>query len=1616
MTVEAKPLKVYDFSIGFNNTITATIDRKQYITELESLLHENQVIFLAGEEGSGKTVICQEFVRRNDDITFSVFFNPNNKIDYSLNYFLDNIINQIAFKLGESENIEINVDGYRSLMYKLRQKYKNKKIYFVIDGLGENIVLMKELVEYLFLGQSEFKYIITGDEKEFKSEIKDLTKVISTSIKVVGISIYEIKHYLKVPDISKRQEDDIYKITKGLFSRLFVIKRQLDKGITLDIVMESEDYSEWIKAELEKIDLNNQYIVSILSLLSLSPNKLTLDDLSFILDIEIAEVTKLLADIDFINIDNDEIEYISNSYKIFIAEKFKNNLDSVENSLIKLLNKTTDLDKKIGLIKLLFDKKKWTDIDSEVNDELLINSFKHTGSITKINSIINIGNSASNQLKLQNKLVHLSLKGSFINYLQNNLELISDVTTKLAFKDYEGALNIANKSIINTERLRLYCLIAKKQKKDNNVIEENLLSDIESLFKKSDFSNTGDIIYDIISDMLYIDPAMALKIVDNSDLDDSNINDMIVTKLSIMSLNNEIDNEKKDSTNEKLEKFKNSKSRKIARALSLILGNFSLDKILIEIDKIEDSIEKIKLIRLYLENIKKPTEGIGQLIDRTFEILLSSNVNNLINLEILILLSSKITLVTNLTDKTNLLKKLNSIDQLIIDKGLFINKVRYKLNIFGIKYSESPDKSYEVLDQIIRDIEKEDDLLIRTESLSLVYNKLRDNKSTILHNLKAKNYNILIRSIELLLIASASQYSIFKNIIKNISSVHLQLGVDIAVKLNSTINRDKALLLAIESYVDNVEVKDINIDALITNIKLVEEVYFKSIVISTIFEKFSEEESLNNYFLKKIKEIYFSFEKDSQVTNSAIFLNILLFKIFKKNQQSENNKKDFTNVKTKIRSLVANLPEDWTKYEFVNNICSELTEYDINFTKEIYSTIKNIKDKDIFYSELYCKSYHYNLEYLIFSLESLIEKKINIDSYVEQIIIAINKIPSDIAKLDYFSKLGFIFYLSNISNQSNQLLEKNIYPILTNDTINLEDTNIILFLYINNDDYAKKIITKFSYHYQNETYYKIALFYLENSNPYKLYDDRITITNISYTNLSKCVSVLRNIDRDVDIYKIIEKIMDKVTYKEASLNPTQISYILGELASIIDEKLPDTKNIKHEGYKIISKVQLNRVHNDSSKTIKLLEECSEVPNVSDRVYIKSIILKEIRSKKIVEKKTLFDEIIKDLKDLNVTYEYIERINEISETMYSVNSSAWSKVVKSALTFSNNLDDKYEVYKYQRNLIDTIHKIDEKLCNELIESVDCLDKIDNKDIIKKHHSRLELLKKVKNNQTIEEKEKENQSNLLYAVFNSLMLLNSGKLSPKKIGDVNKVLDVSYSIPIDRSIIIYLYYLENITKKIYPKVEEAKIKDLLIDNLKQTFENFEFLKRLHIQNFKEHAQVPFKVADGNNISIEIGERERAKSYIKDWILNEAKNKIIIIDSYFEYEDLDLIKLIASINNEVELSILGNKSLDKNLVINKWKDISSEDFPISEFIFAAKQDSSSPFHDRYIFSVDNKKALRLGTSYNQMGLRKATEISKLEGSDYIHIYNTVVQNFVVDRNRVINKERINYDTFQF
>ena len=97
----------------------------------------------------------------------------------------------------------------------------------------------------------------------------------------------------------------------------------------------------------------------------------------------------------------------------------------------------------------------------------------------------------------------------------------------------------------------------------------------------------------------------------------------------------------------------------------------------------------------------------------------------------------------------------------------------------------------------------------------------------------------------------------------------------------------------------------------------------------------------------------------------------------------------------------------------------------------------------------------------------------------------------------------------------------------------------------------------------------------------------------------------------------------------------------------------------------------------------------------------------------------------------------------------------------------------------------------------------------------------------------------------------------------------------------------------------------------------------------------------------------------------IMKEAKNELIVIDSFLDKSILDMIR---NINVNVML-ITSNKSKLRELDIEKYK----EEYTNLKVL------CDDTFHDRYII-IDNKKVYHLGASINHAG-SKTFSINILE-----------------------------------
>lgn len=213
-------------------------------------------------------------------------------------------------------------------------------------------------------------------------------------------------------------------------------------------------------------------------------------------------------------------------------------------------------------------------------------------------------------------------------------------------------------------------------------MDEVLIQLIKDLYVTIDLSSAGDKIYDIVSHLIHVLPNIAIEMIERSSdgVSDNNINDWVVAKLSIAA----IDLDKKEGERSDLSRrlqnvpsFNNPSVKKVNRAISFLVGNYSALKVLEEVKKISDPIEKLRLLRLWLRNNKNHSQSIEKVIDAALNEMTASSSEISITVEVLEELSSQLPFVKNKDVKKDLFYRFKNIAKNVLEYGLVKSKYIY---------------------------------------------------------------------------------------------------------------------------------------------------------------------------------------------------------------------------------------------------------------------------------------------------------------------------------------------------------------------------------------------------------------------------------------------------------------------------------------------------------------------------------------------------------------------------------------------------------------------------------------------------------------------------------------------------------------------------------------------------------------------------------------------------------------------------------------------------------------------------------------------------------------------------------------------------------------------------
>lgn len=491
---------------------------------------------------------------------------------------------------------------------------------------------------------------------------------------------------------------------------------------------------------------------------------------------------------------------------------------------------------------------------------------------------------------------------------------------------------------------------------------------------------------------------------------------------------------------------------------------------------------------------------------------------------------------------------------------------------------------------------------------------------------------------------------------------------------------------------------------------------------------------------------------------------------------------------------------------------------------------------------------------------------------------------------------------------------------------------------------------------------------------------------VTYDEALLIVDLISHVESDFEIGGAIDSLTTALKSNKSlqRVNEIQRAELADKLKMIVDSKLPDQRNIKHEGWKLFCTLKIDQLKN--AKAVNwddYLRRAKAIPNCADRV----LVLAELAGAIPVKRRDLaiqaFECAREDLKKIPAAVDRISRAIEISKSSSDDARLAAEGLLKQALVESLSYPDEDVASEARREAIDAASQIDEEMARRLVEIID--------DDPARNRARAETAKQLQVQETrkaVLEARRDlpakQVEHLAAACWDALGSLNAGRCATSRPSDLTGFIELAAAEGIGNSYPIFLWYLKNLEVRFEAtKESETTLKPLLEVLLMVSDLANRIVRRLCDDEYWPQS---FSGGNAENRIITPADREEAIDHICAWAERIQGDELLICDPYFGPDDLELIQRIHFRRCDLKYTVLispeaGSRGQDLREIFRKaWKSVSDTPAPpIRVVIVMFKGTHKGPIHDRWL--LGSADGMRVGTSVNGLGTSRWSEISMME-----------------------------------
>jgi hypothetical protein len=1637
--LDSEILDMYYISFTKPRLVENEILRKAELELCEKRLAQDNILCLYGDEGVGVTTLLAQFAKTHGANCVSYFYNGLDSLLLNKETMNQSIIEQLYWYI-RGEKLDNHFSSSISLNYICAPLYKklrksDQPLYFVFDGFddlpSDKIGEVKQFFENMFWNDGRF--IFSGKKENIEKIIPTNKKLSISENEILNFDEAAVKDYFRKIDSSIDEDGlaHLYSITRGLGSRMnYVMKRyvqtdRLNELLSFDYTGDSDLYKDDYQHIFDKA---SAVTYNFYGTLAFAGMPLDTSILSEILSQNIEETEELLKkNKDFVVIsENGLCRFRDEGFHKYLKDKLKESKRRIELNILHVLQRPNHVTAYCSTIPSLMVSLNETDsllafLSMENVQQILVSQKSQAA----LNEQCDYGYRACQEKPEKNyaKLFRFILNKSTSREIENNELWDNELEALLATGHSDQAITLAQDIYLSEERLKSFLLIAHKKDCISAANYEIVRTNINRLVDAIQFEKIPEKAIELAKLLLPIDYKKAMGIVDRVTTSNKEaINaDKVYTLMSLMAYKTGDDTGNVTNFDLVSDKIEDEELRSFTHAAKSLFEDVSVDHFLDELHKLPNDSRKLQLLQIWLP-AHKDKENIGKAVLEALQLIVAVSDTDMPKARILKTVCQSMGRM-NQEDMTKAMSYIESIKETV--KYPTYDYIDAELTIIEATKDKLPNESKTHLEDLYLYILDLDDASVRLACLSKLLGRFEylGSKSTtekILGTSTVELRHQIIDGLQQLLGETAYHVKIVEEPIKALVCDYPTMIDEIIKNVNTKERRNRVYSLAAFFYLTQQDEQKIDLNRFFALLSKTDNVYGNRDKPLRLLSRllYYADDIDHESFLPLIKKHFHYYEEIEETSKKIIaFMRIYIWmkKHFASDSFADKIKKEILESWKSINVLKEKIE---CGYFLVKQFAKESKDD----AEEILQQCNKMKTGCFLTSSSCVNAYNIALELYSRSMGLLVRNHIdNCSQMLHQFEEDVDMQLSTIEKAITWSTIALEYYLANDNDQFHHLCAKYFPTDLS--SYSIWDQKCLLWgispaLYYYSCNFLFEQLQNYDEQFQNDVLKHILIFIICKEAAFSSSTLEFKAYDLSFKDYQDLILLLEH-GTDDDLFFQTTNIVAKSILEgkpKQVLSTEQKSTVIKDMVRIITEKLPTKNGIQHDGYKTACLATLEHATTEfSNRDIKKWdEEISKIDNKADQAFLYFEIAPYFQKRG--DKERFFQKGISVTGTIPSLYDKENRFSmSISECAENNFKNLIKPLAESALT-TLKMNGTLEDYK---RLIDMIYQNEPELAEEMVDNIDDDPaRISYKKRLQKHISSAKRLKEAHkelddiDNLTSSEQVKffRNQlDDLVNGKGQILDVVKTFKLTAKHIFDHN----------IDQARFAVLYIMENL----FLKYRQSKSNQGLLVDIHQAIRfNLQMVLSLAVDTEDRLNQLECLMGSSSITDdgfIQVGEEDKARAYITNWYKSKNYSSLTIIDPYFKPSDLDVIKNLCDINNDLEINILCHRQKYQNEdYLKKWNHISSgvTNSITIHFMWYKNHSENGPLHDRYWISenddTEEKTGLKL-CSMDSLG-RKESSITAIEKGIIDSALNSYY-GYVYKKKRNLRGEELMYDEIE-